>query len=121
MATPTNLPTRADYMSGRIGFDDYYRSIYKEAGIELGPEIPFISDVRDALVSGDEHLNSIRLEIWDILEYLWRDDISRSLLKHGDAWSLAGGVCTMKQAAKDAAYRAMNTEERETCGVKGES
>ncbi len=117
----TSLPTRADYMSGRVSHEVYYRSVYCEAGIKLEATLPIISDVWDALVNGDEYLNSIKLEIWDILAFLWYDDISDSLKRHGDAWSLAGGVCTMKQAAIDAAYRAMDAEEREICRAEGGS
>ena len=116
-----SLPTRADYMGGKVSFEDYYRSIWQKAGIRvvglyssLGPR------VRRALAEGDEHLNTIPLLHWDNIATFWQDQISESLKRHGDAWSLAGGVCTVKQAAIDQERQVM-AEEYEAAQARGRS
>lgn len=111
MATSIDLPTRDDYMSGRVSHEKYYRSVWQVAGIRvvglysaLGPE------VRRALAEGDEHLNTIQLSRWDAIAALWHKQISESLKRHGDSWSLAGGVCTVKQAAIDQERQVMREQ-----------
>ena len=100
---------RQDYMDGKVTHADYYRSIARAAGIsfELGP-FELLRQVKEALVNGDDHLNTIPLSVWDRLAtaaYM-NGSVIRAFKEHGDFWSLAGGVCLAKQAAKDAAKKA---------------
>lgn len=99
--TTDKLPQRKDYMDGHISFEDFYRSVYKIAGINLAGN-RILDRVRTALSAGDEHLNSIPLPVWDALAHGARLALATSFKKHGDFFSLAGGVCAMKQAARDA-------------------
>ncbi len=92
-------PTRAQYLNGEATHEHYYRAIAADAGVK------FTGDrgrVKQALDAGDEHLNTIGLSAWDSYAYAALTAISVALRLHGDSWSLAGGVCVMKQAAKDA-------------------
>ena len=100
----TTYPQRSDYMAGRVSFEEFYRSVAKAAGISYSnADSAFLARVRQALTDGDEHLNSIPLHIWDGRAVMTAANVSRALKLHGDFYSLAGGVCVHKQAAKDAA------------------
>jgi hypothetical protein len=101
--------TRADYMSGKITFAEYYREIARIAGISWRNH-HFLPNVKAALASGDEHLNSISLATWDVIGTYSRGAIARAKREMGDAGgvSMADIVCVHKQAAIDAVnyYRA---------------
>lgn len=106
--TVENKPVqRSEYMTGKVTFEQYYRSVYKLAGVNL-EQAPIMLRVIEALKSGDEHLNTIPISIWDRMAAGGQGTITRSLRAHGDGWSLAGRVCVMKQAAKDAAKSQVN-------------
>lgn len=96
--------TRKDYMEGRVTHEQFYSSVAKTAGISF-ERSDLLPRVKAALEAGDEHLNSIPLALWDnrAANPVTRANISRALKEHGDFFSLAGGVCTLKQAAKNAA------------------
>lgn len=96
--------TRKDYMEGRVTHEQFYSSVARAAGISFA-QSDLLPRVRTALEAGDEHLNSIPLALWDrrAENPVTRANISRALKEHGDFFSLAGGVCTLKQAAKNAA------------------
>jgi hypothetical protein len=94
--------TRKDYMDGRVTHADYYRSVAKAAGISYASADPaFLGRVRSALANGDEHLNTIPLAEWDRRGSMLLS-VSRAFKAHGDCDSLAGRVCVLKQAARDA-------------------
>ena len=93
--------TRQDYMDGAVTFEQYYTSIAEAAGISMaGSEL--MPDVKAALAAGDEHLNTIPIETWDRIAAP-RTWLATAFKAHGDFYSLAGGVCVYKQAAKNAA------------------
>lgn len=94
-------PTRADYLEGRATFAEYYRAVNHSAGIRV-TNADFLARVRKALAEGDEHLNTIPLAEWDKLAVYGRRALSRAFKEHGDFYSMAGGVCAYKQAARDA-------------------
>lgn len=94
--------TRQDYMSGKVTHAEYYRSVYQAAGITWR-EHPALPQVKGALANGDEHLNTIQLAWWDAQGLTVRESLARAFKAHGDHWSLAGSVCALKQAARDAA------------------
>ena len=99
----TTEPTRKQYMDGEVSFADFYRAIYRTAGISLEGNKTLTSRVKKALYQGDKHLNSISREVWDGLAFSARYTLIKAFKEHGDSYSMAGGVCVMKQAARDAA------------------
>lgn len=110
--------TRADYMAGRATHEQYYRSVCCTAGIDFrGHSI--LPRVRECLAAGDEHLNRIQMSLpfwhnprkhatpfftWDGwgAHPLVKAALTRAFKAHGDEWTLAGSVCALKQAARDA-------------------
>ena len=98
--TTTTHPQRADYMNGIVTFSEFYGSVAKAAGVSLKGNPKLIARVKAALANGDEHLNTIPLSEWDILAAGAAPQIAASLKLHGDSYSLAGGVCVMKEAAR---------------------
>lgn len=101
MKCETTLPTRQDYMGGKVTFEQFYESVAAMAGIAISEEL--VARVKATLANGDEHLNTIWLPMWDRLADENRTAITRALKAHGDFYSMAGGVCTMKAAARKAA------------------
>ncbi len=96
--------TRKEYMDGVVSFADYYRSVAKDAGISFASApVEFLDRVEKALERGDEHLNTIPLSLWYYYAICAKHATMPALKRHGDFWSLAGGVCVAKQAAMDAA------------------
>lgn len=103
MKTMTTYHQRSDYMAGRVTFEDYYSSVAKAAHISYANADPaFLASVRQAIADGDEHLNRISLPIWDGRAIASKGALARAFALHGDFYSLAGGVCVHKQAAKNA-------------------
>jgi hypothetical protein len=96
-------PTRADYMAGRVSHDEYYRAVVRTAGLHYSDTHPDVAKWREHLAAGDVHLNRLPLVYWDRLAGLAQASLARALRAHGDAWSLAGGVCAVKAAARMAA------------------
>ena len=92
--------TRADYMDKRCTHSEYYGEIVADAGIDF-TNAPIMDRVREALASGDEHLNTIPLRTWDIMGagLLW---IAPHFKARKDTMSLAGLVCVAKEAARRA-------------------
>jgi hypothetical protein len=99
----TTTPTRKDYMDGKVDFAEYYRSIAKSLGLSYSnADATFMTRVRQALANGDEHLNTIPLAVWDQRGAAIINP-APAFKAHGDGVSLAGLVCVVKQAARDAA------------------
>jgi hypothetical protein len=94
-------PSRADYMEGRCTFADFYRAVNATARLTVRKE-ELLGRVKVALTSGDEHLNTIPLVEWDSMARSCELQIREALRHHGDFYSLCGGVCCLKQAARDA-------------------
>lgn len=98
--------SRKDYMDGACSHADYYRSLNKTAGIVFRDGAGGISldRVRAAIANGDEHLNTIPLAQWDNWAITLEHPLRRALKEHNgsNAWSLSDGVCSCKQAARDA-------------------
>lgn len=97
-------PTRAQYLNKEVSFEDYYRAIAKDAGISFD-NCSDLPKFKAAIDRGDEHLNSIRLPYWDSWAIFSGDRLRAAFKKHGDFFSIAGGVCVAKQAARDAVDR----------------
>ena len=96
------LPTRDDMMSNKVTFEEYYTSVAKVAHIDFEYS-GYMPDIRDALAKGDYHLNNIPLEMWAQMALMVKAAIKKSLERHSDFYSTAGAVCTLKQAARNAA------------------
>lgn len=94
---------RAKYLNGDISHADYYRSLYKSLCISMeGTEI--LTEAKEALDNGDEHLNTIPLAVWDdMASYTLNRKTAYDVFKlYGDSLTLAGLVCVYKQAVEDA-------------------
>jgi hypothetical protein len=102
-------PTRAQYLNKEVSFAQYYRAIAKDAGVSF-KDSSILPQVKRALESGDEHLNTIRLSTWDMYASIAKPQVASAFKRHGDFWSPAGGVCVAKQAARDAVLGADATD-----------
>lgn len=91
--------TRNDYMQGHATCQEYYAEIARESGIDYS-NANIMPRVCRAIESGDVHLNSIALTCWDTRAIFTRERITPALKARGDNYSLAGGVCTHKAAAR---------------------
>ena len=98
-------PQRKAYLRGEVSFEDFYESVAAAAGISY-TNASTLPEIQAALASGDEHLNTIPLRQWDIRAAQTQSVVGRALQLHGDFYSLAGGVCVHKAAAKKAAREA---------------
>lgn len=97
----TQQITRKAYMEGDITHEEFYSHITSSLDGKRLFDKAFLSRVRMALKDGDEHLNSIPLAEWDSIADRIRLTISSKLKEAGDFWSMAGGVCAVKQLAKN--------------------
>ena len=95
--------TRADYLAGKVTHEVYYRAVNQTAGLNW-ENAAILGRVKACLRDGDEHLNKIPLAWWDRQgTNPWlRANLGRAFKVHEDHLSLAGIVCCLKQAAKDA-------------------
>jgi hypothetical protein len=59
------------------------------------------NQLREAIAT-DRHINNIPLAKWDQLAQAYRTTINTQLHTQGDYWSNAGGVCVLKEAARQA-------------------
>jgi len=97
------MVTRKDYMDGKATFAEYYRDV--NAGLSPPHRMrdeAFLQRVEAALADGDEHLNTIPLAVWDGMAQGLETTYRPRFKARGDQWSMAGMVCAMKQAARDA-------------------
>jgi hypothetical protein len=93
---------RTEYLEGRISFEEFYREVNRRAGVKLSLDHPMVQAAKKALAEGDRHLNNIPLREWDWLASGASHSLNKALKELGDFYSVAGGVCAMKQAALDA-------------------
>lgn len=92
--------TRQDYLNNRCSFEDYYGDVI--AGLRIHFSENFLAKVREALKT-DKNLNNIPLEQWDAMGFPYEGALARRFKERGDSYSLAGGVCALKTAARIAA------------------
>lgn len=90
-------------MDGTVTHQEYYSSVALAARIMINRELA--ERTQKALAAGDEHLNTIPLAMWDHMARALQSILHKALQEHGDSYSLAGGVCTLKIAAKVAANK----------------
>lgn len=91
--------TRRDYIDRKITHEQYYGSIVAAAQIPLQHHKD-LTRWQDMIDRGDEDLTGLDLNYWDALAATWQASITRALRTHGDSWSLAGGVCTIKATVR---------------------
>lgn len=92
------MHTRKAYLNGECTHREYYAQFVDDS---------IISEIlrrigKDAiLASTDKHFNDIPLERWDTLvHYAITHAASEALRDAGDCLTLAGGVCILKEAAR---------------------
>lgn len=107
--------TRENYMAGKVTHQEFHSAVAHAAGIDFSTA-DILPRVRAAIAKGDEHLNSIPLRVWDMLALSAKPAITRALKAHGDFWSDAGGVCVVKQAAREAAQTRAAEKAQPLCG-----
>lgn len=88
--------TRSDYMAGACSHREYYAQFVTPA---IRAEVLRSITRPVLLASKDEHLNDIPLQRWDNLSFINRPALA---IDEGGqrVYSLAGGVCILKEAAR---------------------
>jgi hypothetical protein len=89
-------------MAHRVTHRVYYASVAQAAGLVFPTDHPL---VERAARSKDPHFNDIPLQLWDDYALSMRSDLARALRAHEDGFSVAGGVCIVKEAVKQAVKR----------------
>jgi len=94
-----NKINRAAYMAGEITHQQFFGHIAQECNLPKFPE-SWMKRVKVALKNGDVHLNSIPLHEWDS-KVNWFSQQTKSIIsKYDNGFSLAGGVCMLKEKAR---------------------
>jgi len=90
------MKTRKQYMDKEITHEEYYRQFVTH------PMVDTISREFSTaqLKAAGEHLNGIALQTWDRIAHRYEPFIRSKMKEAGDCWSMAGGVCVVKQAAR---------------------
>lgn len=91
--------TRQDYMTGKATHREYYADVLRSAHISFSKEDPIVIK---AAASKDKHYNDISLARWDSLALLNSGRLATAFKERNDFYSLAGGVCAMKEAVRQA-------------------
>jgi hypothetical protein len=95
------MTAREDYLNKKITFEEYYAPMVTESLIGSVVHVFGIERLKIAY-SENIHFNTIPLQEWDNIAGI----VSRQAFKNaGDFWSIAGGVCALKLAAKIAVTR----------------
>jgi hypothetical protein len=119
------MANRQEYMENKVTHREYYGQYVTEDIKQMVVKRFSVEELKDAL-EYDEHLNNIPLRNWDILASiftLYLNIFREQLKKNGDDYSLAGGVCILKEAAKQVVEENTTAEEKlnPTEGIDGYS
>ncbi len=90
--------TRQDYLNGKCSHSEYY-SQFVTAHTLAVVKGAFGIDTLKTAFAADENLNTIPLEKWDITA-LRIAGVSAKMKELGDYLTKAGGVCVVKEAAR---------------------
>ena len=90
---------RQKYLSHEITHEEYYSSVVKMADISYTKDSHLVERAKQ---STDKNLNDIPLYVWDSEAHGAKQAIKKALESHGDQYSLAGGVCVIKEAVREA-------------------
>jgi hypothetical protein len=88
---------RQDYMSGKCTHREYYGQYVTKRVIE---KVRRYVGKEAILASRDEHLNDIKLAVWDGLGMFWPKSEAEKMRANGDFLTAAGKVCILKEAAQ---------------------
>lgn len=98
--------SRKQHMNGECSHREYYAQF---AGIFMEAVAgKFKPEFLRSRLAEDEHLNNIPLSYWDMLSAGYKSEYAKinEGLNGSRCWSLAGGVCAAKEAAKQIAEEA---------------
>lgn len=90
--------TRSGFITGKYTFAEYYTAVLTTAGITRMSQCSLLDLAR---ASSDPHFNDIPLHVWHGYAAAYQSTLSRALRAHGDFWSIAGGVCAIKQLVRN--------------------
>ena len=96
------MKTRQEYLAGICSHDEYYRQFVTDYMINIVRSTLKSSNLKKCFAE-DPYLNNIKLDEWDSLAFYTcasNHTLKELLIKAKDSYSLATGVCIMKQAAK---------------------
>ncbi len=94
----TNI-TREAYMKKEITHQQFFGHIAQECNLPtFGAK--FMKRVKEALVNDDVHLNTIPLKEWDNMVFHFSQRTKAIISKYDGGFSLAGGVCMLKEKAR---------------------
>lgn len=91
--------TRKDYLDKNCNHREYYSQFVTEY-IKSIVASKFGLEKLQKAYRQDKNLNTISLDQWDHLTHRLPRSVAASLKEHGDYLTLAGGVCILKEAAK---------------------
>jgi len=94
------MVTRDQYMNGDATHQEYYRDLVQEIESSGRLELPCSVDRVAEAFKKDPHLNTIPLRYWDDFVGFQSERMVAPLKARGDSFSLAGGVCILKEAAR---------------------
>jgi hypothetical protein len=102
--TETPFFTRQQYLAKECDHKQYYAQFVTPYIIAM---VTRIVGRKKLAASKDPHLNDIPLAVWDsMVPHLV--NVGAKMQKRGDFLTLAGGVCVLKEAAKQAMEAANN-------------
>lgn len=93
--------TRDQYMNGSATHSEYYSDLVREIEASDGLfDLPCSVDRVAEAFKKDPHLNTIPLRHWDQFATIQSGRMVAALKARGDSYTLAGGVCILKEAAR---------------------
>lgn len=87
--------TRAQYLNHECTHREYYAQFVNDSIRAIVKEA-----IPEIFRSKDEHFNDISLRRWDMLVSFIPYPVAGKLKELGDYMTLAGGVCILKEAAR---------------------
>lgn len=94
--------THAAVLAGTVAHREYFAHVAKLAHIRFNADSIL---VQRAMKSTDPYFNDIPLDIWDMAARQVSAHISAALKQCSDFYSLSHGVCTIKEAVRQAVER----------------
>jgi len=111
--------TRKDLIDKKNTHEEYYGEIVQELGINAVSIIERNPNIKEAFLNGDENLSAMPLSFWDRAALGIEGSARLVLSKRGDNYSMAGGVCIMKEAVRQVIAKSLKIEGLKEKGSKG--
>jgi hypothetical protein len=92
--------TRKQYLENSSKLHNEYYSQFVNSDVLCIIKNAFGVDILRKAYTEDENFNTIPLSRWDALTMCLSSNTTRMLENCGDYFTLAGGVCILKQAAR---------------------